>query len=54
MDQLDRFHLYEAIDKKNIYPTQAVALESIHAAAHEDSMEKECPLHHVVHQPAEK
>jgi MFS superfamily sulfate permease-like transporter len=50
MDQLDRFHLYEAIGKENIYPTQAVALESIHAAAHEDSMEKECPLHHVVRQ----
>jgi MFS superfamily sulfate permease-like transporter len=54
MDQLDQFHLYEAIGKKNIYPTQAVALESIHAAAHEDSKEGECPLHHVVPLTIEK
>jgi MFS superfamily sulfate permease-like transporter len=48
LDQLDRFHLYEAIDRKNIYPTQAVALDNIHAATHEDSTEEECPLRQVV------
>jgi anti-anti-sigma factor len=48
LEQLDRFHLYEAIGADNIYPTQAAALEKIHAPAHEDPKEKECPLHSVV------
>jgi MFS superfamily sulfate permease-like transporter len=47
---LQENHLYELIGEENIYPTQAVAIESIHAEAHENSKESQCPLLHVVPQ----
>ena len=45
---LQKDHLYELIGAENIYPSQAVAIESIHAKTHEDSKESECPLLNVV------
>jgi anti-anti-sigma factor len=47
---LQKNQLYELIGEENVYPTQAVAIESIHAEAHESSKERECPLLHVVPQ----
>ncbi len=44
MDVLKRTHLYEEIGEENMFPTQALAIEAIHAKAHENSQEKECPL----------
>jgi anti-anti-sigma factor len=45
---LQRNNLYELIGEDNVYPTQAVAIESIHAKTHENSKEAECPLLFVV------
>ena len=42
--------LYELIGEKNIYPTQVVAIESIHTDAHRGTTEKHCPLLEVVHE----
>jgi MFS superfamily sulfate permease-like transporter len=44
LDVLKRTHLYEEIGEGNMFPTQAHAIEAIHAKAHENSQEKECPL----------
>jgi len=44
MEVLVRTHLREKIGEDHIYPTQDIAIEAIHAAAHERSSEPECPL----------
>jgi MFS superfamily sulfate permease-like transporter len=44
LDVLKRTHLYETIGEDHMFPTQALAIEGIHAKAHENSQEKECPL----------
>ncbi|MEW6365764.1 MAG: SulP family inorganic anion transporter [Acidobacteriota bacterium] len=44
VDVLKRTHLYEKIGGEHMYPTQAIALDAIHARAHVDSDEEECPL----------
>jgi len=44
LDVLKRTHLYEEIGEDHMFPTQAAAIEAIHAKAHENSQEKECPL----------
>jgi MFS superfamily sulfate permease-like transporter len=48
LDVLQRNHLYDLIGEENVYPTQAVAIESIHAETHEGSKEGKCPLLNVV------
>ncbi len=48
LDVLRENHLFEDIGGENIYPTQAMAIENIHAEAHADSEEKQCPLLKVV------
>jgi SulP family sulfate permease len=45
--------LQELVGEANVYPTQAVAIESIHARAHEGADEDECPLIQVVPQSCE-
>jgi MFS superfamily sulfate permease-like transporter len=44
IDVLKRTHLYEEIGEDHMFPTQARAIEAIHAKAHENSTEKDCPL----------
>jgi SulP family sulfate permease len=41
---MKRTHLYEKIGEEHIFPTQAAAVESVHAEAHAGSDEKACPL----------
>jgi len=48
MDTLRRSGGCTAIGPENLFPTQAKAIESIHAAAHEGSTEDHCPLLEVV------
>ena len=50
IDSLKQQGLWDLIGEDNIYPTQAAAIESIHAGAHTDSDEKKCPLLEVVHE----
>jgi MFS superfamily sulfate permease-like transporter len=47
-DVLQRTALYLKIGPENMYPTQAMAVAAIHARAHVQSTEKECPLLRVV------
>jgi MFS superfamily sulfate permease-like transporter len=44
LDVMKRTYLYEKIGREHFFPTQAVAVESIHKEAHEDTDEGECPL----------
>jgi anti-anti-sigma regulatory factor len=44
LDVMKRTHLYEKIGTDHIFPTQSVAVESIHKQAHRDTEEGECPL----------
>ncbi|MBF0495881.1 MAG: response regulator, partial [Deltaproteobacteria bacterium] len=44
LQAMERTHLYDKIGAEHIYPLQAMALEAIHAEAHEGSDEKDCPL----------
>jgi MFS superfamily sulfate permease-like transporter len=44
LDVMRRTHLYDEIGEDNMFPTQATAIQTIHARAHENSEEKECPL----------
>ncbi len=44
IDVLKRTHLYEEIGEDHMFPTQAAAIQAIHAKAHENSQEQECPL----------
>ncbi|OGL48103.1 MAG: DNA repair protein [Candidatus Schekmanbacteria bacterium RBG_13_48_7] len=44
LDSIRRTHLYEKIGEQNMYRNVQSALEKIHAKAHEQSTEKECPL----------
>jgi len=44
IDVLKRTHLYETIGEDHMFSTQALAIQGIHAKAHEDSQEKDCPL----------
>jgi SulP family sulfate permease len=44
LDVLKRTGLYERIGESHMFPTQAIALQAIHARAHENSNEKVCPL----------
>ena len=44
LDVLRRTHLYETIGEDHMFPTQVLAIEGIHAKAHENSEEKDCPL----------
>lgn len=44
IDVMRRTHLYDEIGEENMFPTQAAAIQAIHAKAHENSEEKECPL----------
>jgi SulP family sulfate permease len=48
LDVLQRTALYLKIGPENMYPTQAMAIAAIHARAHVQSTEKECPLIRVV------
>ena len=48
LDVLHRTHLYEKIGAENIYPLLSVAIDAVHAAAHEDILETACPLKKVV------
>ncbi len=48
LDELQKTHLYNTIGGEHMYPTQAMAIEAIHAAAHEGSDEQACPLDQVV------
>ncbi len=48
MDVLKRTHLAKMIGDEAIFPTQMAAIQAIHAKAHVDSTEKECPLINVV------
>jgi MFS superfamily sulfate permease-like transporter len=47
LDVMKRTYLYEKIGKDHFYPTQAMAVGSIHKQAHRDTDEKECPLTNV-------
>jgi MFS superfamily sulfate permease-like transporter len=44
MEVLKRTHLYEEIGRSNIYPTMEKAIAAVHAQAHADSEEDNCPL----------
>jgi len=48
LDVLHRTHLYEKIGRENIYPLLSVAIDAVHAAAHEGMLETDCPLKKVV------
>ncbi len=48
LDVLRRTGVDEAIGSECVFPTQAAALESLHAEAHEGSDERRCPLLEVV------
>jgi hypothetical protein len=48
LDIFEKGHLLELIGEGNVYPTQAVAIESIYEKAHTGSDEKVCPLVQVV------
>jgi sulfate permease, SulP family len=48
LDVLHRTHLYEKIGRENIYPLLSVAIDALHAAAHEGMIETDCPLKKVV------
>jgi anti-anti-sigma factor len=43
-DSLTRTGLYQRIGEENMFPTQALAVAAIHAKAHVNSTEKDCPL----------
>jgi anti-anti-sigma factor len=43
-DALTRTGLFERIGEQNMFPTQALAVAAIHAKAHINSTEKDCPL----------
>ncbi|MBF0508689.1 MAG: response regulator [Deltaproteobacteria bacterium] len=53
LQAMERTHLYDKIGAENIYPLQAMALEAIHAEAHENSDERDCPLRIVSPRPEE-
>ncbi len=44
LETMKRTHLLAKIGEDHIYPLAATAIEAIHADAHRDSQEKECPL----------
>jgi MFS superfamily sulfate permease-like transporter len=44
IDVLKRTHLYEEIGEDHMFPTQSAAVQAIHAKAHENAQEEECPL----------
>jgi len=44
LDVMKRTHLYEEIGEDHMFPTQAAAIQAIHAKAHENAQEEECPL----------
>ncbi|RJP19833.1 MAG: STAS domain-containing protein [Candidatus Abyssobacteria bacterium SURF_5] len=44
IDVLKRTHLYEEIGEDHMFPTQSAAIQAIHAKAHENAQEEECPL----------
>lgn len=44
LDVIKRTGLYDRIGEDHLFPTQALALQAIHAGAHENSQEKYCPL----------
>jgi MFS superfamily sulfate permease-like transporter len=44
IDVLKRTHLYEKIGEDHMFLSRALAIEAIHAKAHENSKEEECPL----------
>jgi tRNA A37 threonylcarbamoyltransferase TsaD len=44
LDVLKRTNLYEEIGEDHMFPTQAAAIQAIHAKAHENAQEEECPL----------
>lgn len=44
LDVMKRTHLYEEIGEDHMFPTQAAAIQAIHAKAHEGAQEEECPL----------
>jgi MFS superfamily sulfate permease-like transporter len=48
IDVLQRTRLYETIGEDVMFPTQTLAIRAIHARAHVDSDEKECPLIKVI------
>ncbi len=54
LDLMKTDHLYDLIGEDNIYPTQAVAMESIHSQAHEGADEEACPLVQVVPETSEE
>ena len=43
-DAIMRTGLFEIIGEQNMYPTQALAIAAIHAPAHVDATERDCPL----------
>ena len=47
LDVMKRTYLYQKIGKEHIFPTQALAVSSIHEAAHRDTTERACPLTNV-------
>ena len=48
VDVLKRTHLYEKIGEDHMFLSRALAIEAIHARAHENSEEEECPLLKVI------
>jgi MFS superfamily sulfate permease-like transporter len=44
IDVLKRTHLYEKVGEDHMFLSRALAIEAIHAKAHENSEEEECPL----------
>ncbi len=48
MEVFKRTHLLENIGHSNIYPTMEKAITAVHAHAHRDALEEECPLLTVV------
>jgi len=48
MDVFRRTHLLESIGRNNIFPTMEKAIMAVHAQAHQDGLEKDCPLLTVV------
>jgi MFS superfamily sulfate permease-like transporter len=51
LEAMDRTHLLTKIGPENIYPLAATAIAAIHAQAHRDSDERDCPL--LTHCPLE-
>ena len=44
MEVFNRTHLLGKIGEQNIYPTMEKAILAVHSIAHQNSVEKECPL----------